>query len=311
MSTTFSLPPDLQVGDAVTKINQRPWHIDAKFDAIWKKTTGHGVKIAILDTGYTAHPDLPEPVFQKSYIRGESVADGNAHGTHCAGTALGRDGVGVAKGASLMVGKVLSNSGSGGNDGIARAIREVADAGADVISLSLGGGGFDPTVRDSYLYALDKGCILPTAAGNAGFNGANTIGHPGKLFESLCIGAYGENGEIARYSSGGRELDVACPGSNIVSTSNRGSGYTTMSGTSMATPFMAGLCALIIQLERQEGHAAMKGIEAWRSFLQKFSRDAGAPGRDDRFGFGIPRAAFIVDSLAADDVTMMSVDEAP
>ena len=253
------------------------------------------------------HPDLPKPILERSYIRNESVADGNSHGTHCAGTAVGRNGIGVAPAADLIVMKVLSNAGSGGNDGIAKAVEDAAKEGADVISMSLGGGGFDANVHAAIVAANEMGAIVNVAAGNSGFNGANSIDYPGKYLETLCVGAFREDGSIANFSSGGRQLDYACPGQDILSCSNRGSGYISMSGTSMATPYGSGLLALIIGEMRREGHAQLRGADAWRKFLEKWTEDAGQDGRDDRFGLGIPRSDAIVQSLAADDVTMLAV----
>ena len=297
-----TIPPDLIVSDLTWAAAPQLWHLpQAIWSAIWSHTQGQGVTVAILDTGMNSHPDLPEPKTAYSFIRGQTWRDGNGHGTHCAGTALGRNGIGVAPAADLIVGKVLSNGGSGGSDGIAAGIAWAVDQGADVISMSLGGGSaYEPT-RRAIVKANDAGAVVVAAAGNAGFNGRNTIGYPGKFLESLCVGATREDGRIASFSSGGRELDVATPGQNIISASARG-GYVSMSGTSMATPFFAGLCALIIEQQRREGHAQLSGVEAWRAFLEQWSEDRGDPGRDVRYGYGVPRAASIVEALAAQDL---------
>lgn len=297
------IPPDTVASDMSFAMAPTLWHLPANtWSGIWGHTQGAGVVCAVLDTGMNDHADLPTPLETRSFIRGESWRDGNGHGTHCAGTVLGRNGIGVAPAADLMVGKVLSNGGSGGSDGIAAGIRWAADEGADVISMSLGGGGaYEPT-RQAIIYAESKGAVVVAAAGNAGFNGRNTIGYPGRFLESLCVGAIQENGRIANFSSGGREVDVATPGQNIISASYRG-GYTSMSGTSMATPFFAGLCCLIIEQQRREGHAQLSGVDAWRKFLAQWCEDAGDPGKDVRFGYGVPRYSEIVASLAMQDLT--------
>lgn len=297
-----TLPPDLKVESGVLS---NLWHLPKDvWEGIWAKTNGGGTnpaKIAILDTGMNEHSILPEPIAARSFIRGQSWRDGNGHGTHCAGTALGREGYGVAPGAQLLVGKVLSNQGSGSSSGIADGIRWAAEQGADVISLSLGGGSpYEPT-RQAIQFAFDRGAVVVAAAGNAGFNGRNTIGYPGRFLESLCIGATRSDGKIANFSSGGRQIDIATPGQAIVSSSHRG-GFVSMSGTSMATPYAAGLCALIISTMRREGHAALSGVEAWREFFGRFVEDRGAPGKDERFGLGVPKYTDIVNYLAALDV---------
>jgi len=250
---------------------------------------------------------LPEPVYSKSFIRGESVRDGNGHGNHCAGTALGRDGIGVAPGASLMAIKVLSNGGQGSSDGIANGIRDAVDNGADIISLSLGSSSpYEPT-RKSMEYAWSKGVITISAAGNSGFNGRqNTIGYPAKYPESLCIGAYRKDGQRASFSSGGRELDMCCPGQDIVSCDNKSaSGFRGMSGTSMATPWAAGLFALIVELMRREGAAALTGVEAVRAFLAQYTQDQGEPGFDPFWGMGIPRTQDIIAALVNDQLSFV------
>lgn len=311
MQDVCNLPPDLVVG-ATSDTARDLWHLPRLlWESIWGKVTGQGIKVAILDTGYTAHPDLPEPVASRSFIRGESVTDGNGHGNHCAGTSIGRNGIGVAPDADLVVAKVLSNRGSGGSDGIAAAVRWAVDSGADVVSMSLGGGGyFEPMIR-ALEYAEQYGVIVNSAAGNSGFNGStNTIGYPAKYEESLCCGAYRSDGRIAGFSSGGRQMDWANPGQDIVSASHRGSGYVSMSGTSMATPFGSGVLALILELARREGHPGFKNLAGVRDFLKQYSDDAGAPGFDPSFGHGIPKANAIIEALAADDVTLLS-DEGP
>lgn len=277
------------------------WHIPRdKFDKIWSQVDTSGVTVCILDTGMNSHPDLPEPVLAKSFISGQSWRDGNGHGTHCCGTSIGRNGIGVAPRAKLMVGKVLSDGGSGSSAGIAEGIVWAADNGADVISMSLGGGdAYEPT-RRGIAYANGKGCVTVAAAGNASWSpGRNTIGYPGKFLESLCIGATRSDGQIASFSSGGRELDIATPGQDIVSAGYRG-GYVSMSGTSMATPYAAGLCALIIAKMRSEGNARLSGVDAWREFLAKWCEDRGDPGKDERFGYGVPKYSELIDALAGE-----------
>jgi hypothetical protein len=297
------LPPDLVSGVQLFAAPENLWHLPkAIFGPIWKRGTGANIRAAILDTGMNSHDLLPEPVEAKSFIQGENWRDGNGHGTHCAGTVLGRDGIGLAPAASLMVGKVLSNRGSGSSEGIAQGIRWAADNGADVISMSLGSDSPYAPMQDALKYAWGKGSIVVSAAGNAGFTGRqNTIGYPAKYPESLCIGAYRQDGERASFSSGGRELDMCCPGQDIISCSTT-NGYRAMSGTSMATPFAAGLLCLIVELMRREGQAAFTGVEAVRSFLAQYTQDKGNPGHDPYWGFGIPKTQDIIAALVNDQI---------
>jgi subtilisin len=146
-------------------------------------------------------------------------------------------------------------------------------------------------------YAWEKGCVVVAAAGNSGFSGSrNTIGYPAKYLDCLCVGASRSDGQRASFSSGGREMDVVCPGQDIISCSTT-NGYRSMSGTSMATPFFAGLCCLIIELMRREGYAAFTGAEAVRTFLAANTIDKGEPGRDPFWGFGVPDSRRIIEAL--------------
>ncbi len=297
------LPPDLVSDVLMFGTPDSLWHLPkATFEPIWKRVSGVGVRAAVLDTGRNQHDLLPEPVEARSFIQGESWTDGNGHGTHCAGTVLGREGIGLAPAASLIVGKVLSNRGSGSSESIAQGIRWAVDVGADVISMSLGSNSPYQPMQDALRYAWEKGVVVVAAAGNSGFNGrTNTIGYPGKYLESLCIGAYRSDGQRASFSSGGREMDMCCPGQDIISCSTT-NGFRAMSGTSMATPFAAGLFCLIIELMRREGYAAFTGVEAVRTFLSQYCQDKGEPGFDPAWGLGVPKTQEIINALLNDQL---------
>ena len=301
---SWGIPPDTRIEDEVyAAAPSNLWHLPKEvWTEVWHNATGKSIKIAILDTGVNSHVDLPSPVASKSFVNGQSPTDGNGHGTHCAGTALGRNGIGVAPEADLIVGKVLSNGGSGSSSGIAAGIRWAVDSGADVISMSLGGGGSYGPTNSAIDYAWSKGCIVNAAAGNAGYNGANTIGYPAKYKSCICNGATRSEGSIASFSSGGAQLDWATPGQAIISSSRTG-GYTTMSGTSMATPFGSGLLALIVELMRREGEAEWTAKESFDAFIKQFVDDRGKPGKDDSFGHGVPRYTEIVHSLSKKEIT--------
>lgn len=295
----YGIPPDTAVSDMVFAMAPRLWHWPEELSAkVATIATGRGVKIAIGDTGYTKHVDGPEPVASKSFISGQSaLRDGNGHGTHCAGTALGRNGIGVAPAADLIVFKCLSDQGSGSSTGIAQGIRWAAEQGADIISLSLGGGGSDTATNQAIDYAFSLGCVVNAAAGNAGYNGSNTIGWPGKYDGCICCGAYQASGAIANFSSGGREVDWCCPGADIISFANTGSGYRSMSGTSMATPFGSGVLALIVEVMRRQGQQHWTAAKSVNEFFKANLKDAGTPGFDPRFGHGIPVADSLLQSL--------------
>lgn len=262
---------------------------------------GSGTVAAINDTGWASHPNLPEPKAGKNFSGGSNTfLDGNGHGNWCIGRVLGRGGVGIAPKADLVVAKVLSDGGSGSTQGINAGRVWAAEQGADIISESLGGPQGSQSDVNSILRAYTEGCqLVVAAAGNSGYNGRNTIGYPGRYLETYCVGSHDRNGNISNFSSGGREIDVATPGSQVISTSHRGSGWATMSGTSMATPFFAGLMLLIIQKRRMAGHADIYGADNWREFFnqQGFHDDEGEPGKDPRWGLGKPKIMKILEWL--------------
>lgn len=263
------------------------WHITDALKQIQADESGDAATVAVLDTGYTKHDALPTPVAQKSFIPGESVTDGNGHGTHCAGTVLGRMGFGVAPSAKLIVGKCLSNGGSGSSQAITDAIYWAVEQGADVISMSLGSSSSYDPMRKACEFAWSRGVIVVAAAGNSGFSGnRNTIGYPGRFLETICVGAYRRDGLRASFSSGGREMDVIAPGQDILSCSLR-NGIASMSGTSMATPFVAGVCGLMVSNMKKRGRAAFGSVDVARQFLAANCTDRGPAGHDPEYGHGV------------------------
>jgi serine protease len=275
------------------------------FPAAWGQA-GYGsssVTVAVIDTGIRrTHQDLTGGrVLQGyDYYNGDSdPADDCGHGTHTAGTigATTNNGVGVAgmSQAKILPLKVLSGtdilgSCSGSASAIAQAIRDAADQGAKVISMSIGGP--DSTVEhDAVTYAYNKGVLIVAAAGNDGSN--NSIDYPGAYPESIAVAALDSTKTRASYSDGGPQLDIAAPGSNVLSTYNSAdNGYTTMSGTSMATPHVAGALALALS-------CAPAGTTATtiRNALYSTAEDLGAAGRDDLYGYGLARADRLVSSV--------------
>lgn len=300
-----TLPPDLVVEPETRLLSSETWHLPrSKYRKIREISQGEGVKVAVLDTGVMTHPTLPTPITTKSFIRGESVVDRNAHGTHCLGTVLSRDeDIGLAPKAEAIVGKVLSNGGSGSSSGIANGVIWATDQGADIISMSLGGGSaYQPTIN-AIKRAISKGVIVVIAAGNSGFNGrTNTIGWPARSGEGVCVGALTSQGVPANFSSGGQQLTIAAPGQNILSCSNTGSGFRMMSGTSMATPFVAGCFALIISQMRKIGKPSWTSIEAIETFIAKNAKDLLNPGHDTRTGHGMFDMTEVMGTLAKDSL---------
>jgi subtilisin family serine protease len=238
--------------------------------AAWEAgLTGKGVTVAVLDTGIDAdHPDLAGRVAtSRSFIEGEEVADRNGHGTHVASTVGGSgaasDGKeqGVAPGASLAVGKVLSDQGSGSESQIIAGMEWAArEVGADIVSMSLGStepsDGTDPMAQAVDTLSEETGALFVIAAGNTG--APSSIGSPGAADAALTIGAVDSADEAAYFTSAGPrhgdnalKPDLSAPGVGILaarSSLSEGTGaYTSMSGTSMATPHVAGVAALLAE----------------------------------------------------------------
>ncbi|AOM13798.1 S8 family peptidase [Bacillus thuringiensis] len=207
------------------------------------------VKIAIVDTGVQGtHPDLSSKIiYGHDYVSDDNISnDGNGHGTHCAGIAAAitnnkKGMAGVAPQASIYAVRVLDNQGSGTLDNVAKGIKEAADSGVKVISLSLGAPNGGTALQQAIQYAWNKGAVIVAAAGN---DGDTTPNYPAYYDNVISVASTDQNDEKSYFSTYGNWVDVAAPGSNIYST-YKGSTYRTLSGTSMATPHVAGIAALL------------------------------------------------------------------
>lgn len=249
----------------------------------WKKQvngsnlTGKGVKVAILDTGVMFnHSDLGDCTVEEyngtgcdRFTAGYDVVnndfiptDNHGHGTHVAGI-IGANGSvkGVAPGVTFMAYKICGGGGSCYSSDIIEGIQRAVNDGADVISLSVGGGGNpDDSNSEAIDNAVENGTLAVVAAGNSGPS-YYTVNSPGTARKALTVGATDKSDNIASYSSRGPvtwnnniigKPDIVAPGSNICSTSINTGGckagyYEAMSGTSMATPHVSGAAAIVIQ----------------------------------------------------------------
>jgi subtilisin family serine protease len=231
--------------------------------------TGSGVTVAVLDTGVDpGHPDLAGQIDRSSvFVPGADLLDRAGHGTHVAstiaGTGAASGGVerGVAPGARLDVGKVLGDDGSGQDSWILAGMQWAAvDAGAKIISMSLGStdpsDGTDPLSEAVDTLSAQTGALFVIAAGNAG--APSTVSSPGAASAALTVGAVDADDQLAYFSSQGPRLsdqaikpELTAPGVDISAARSQytaeGSGsYLTLSGTSMATPHVAGAAALLL-----------------------------------------------------------------
>ncbi|MEV4186058.1 S8 family serine peptidase [Streptosporangium canum] len=251
---------------------------------------GTGVKVAVLDTGVDAgHPDLQgKIVASQSFVPGQEVADGHGHGTHVAstiagsGSASGGKNKGVAPGAQLMIGKVLSNEGNGDSSWIIDAMEWAASSGARVVSMSIGSepsDGGDPLSQAVNELTESTGALFVIAAGNDGVTGR--IGAPGAADAALTVAATDKTDGLAGFSTRGPRLDgalkpdIAAPGVDIVAGRATGTAmgrvvddfYTAADGTSMATPHVSGAAAILVQQ-----HPDWKAVQ-YKAALMSTSKD--------------------------------------
>jgi subtilisin family serine protease len=257
--------------------------------AAWKKTKGRGVKVAVLDTGVDLkHDDLRANIagginFTSSNMN--DYQDRQGHGTHCAGIIAGTDNgvgvVGIAPEARIYGVKVLGDNGSGGLAGIVRAIDWCIAAKMDVISMSLGGSGTPPQAfHDAFKRAYAAGIPVIVASGNE----ATAVSYPAVYPETIAVGAINNRLDKANFSNFGNELDVMAPGVDIYSTIPVNA-YGLMSGTSMATPMVAGAVALYIANKRQKGESYT--VQDIHNAIAKSAVDLGMDGYDANTGHGL------------------------
>lgn len=236
--------PDLSQEWGMFKINAASSGVSA-----WNIATGSSqVKIAILDTGIEeSHQDISgKVVASANFSDSPTVIDQYGHGTHVAGAAAAatNNGIGVAGvgyESSLMNGKVLGDTGSGYYSWVANGIVWAADNGAKVINMSLGGSPSSQALEDAVNYAWSKGVVVVSAAGNSG---SSAPSYPAYYTNSIAVAATDSNDTKASWSNFGSWVDVAAPGVSIYST-YKGNTYAVLSGTSMATPYVSGLAALV------------------------------------------------------------------
>jgi thermitase len=219
----------------------------------WGVTRGSSsIRIAILDTGIDAgHHDInPKVVASRNFTTSRTVSDRNGHGTHVAGIAAAvtnnaRGVAGMGFDSVLMNAKVLGDNGIGTWSWVASGIIWAADNGANVINMSFGGTSHSTAVEDAVNYAWGRNVVLVAAAGN---NNSSALMYPAAYTNVIAVGATDHNDARASFSNFGTWVDMAAPGVDILSTLHRlgrRDRYTWKSGTSMSSPFVAGLAGLV------------------------------------------------------------------
>lgn len=262
----------------------------------WDTTLGTtAAKLAVTDTGINSgHDEFQDGriLAQKKCVNGP-LNDGNGHGTHVAGSAAAdtNNGVGIAgmAQAGLLIAKVLSNSGSGSDASVACGVDWARQQGAHIISMSLGCAATCslPQTKTAIQNAWNggNGALVVVASGNDGCVGNGCVGFPANMPESFAVGCVTSTKARCSFSNGGPELDLVAPGSGIWSTyKGQSNAYASLSGTSMSTPHVSGVAALIKTV-----NGGYTGSNL-RSTLISTAEDLGNAGFDNSFGNGMVRA---------------------
>ena len=285
------------------------WHIkQIGAEQAWDISKGSGAIVAVIDTGIARVSDLQNTVFVQGYDfanNDSNPTDDNGHGTHVAGTIAqstnnSAGAAGIAHEASLMAIKALKRDGSGTYADIADSIRYAADNGAHVINMSLGGPVSTTYLEEAVAYAYNKGVTIVAAAGN---DGQNNVSYPAAYnMYVIAVGATRYDKQKASYSNYGSKLDIVAPGGDTsvdqngdgygdgilqqtFSRSPNNPGYYFYQGTSMATPHVSGVAALLV------AHGNAQNPSEIRSALESTAQDLGSIGWDPMFGNGFLNAS--------------------
>jgi serine protease len=282
-------------------------------DQVSDSLTGNRT-VCIMDTGYSlGHEDLPTAVTGDdgygSNDTGNWYEDGHGHGTHVSGTiaALGNNNTGVigvnpSNNVNLHMVKVFNNSGSWayGSD-LVVAVDQCVAAGANVISMSLGGGASSSAEQAAFDNAFANGVLSIAAAGNDGNSG---LSYPASYDSVVSVAAVDSSGNKASFSQYNSQVEMAAPGVDVLSTLPNNS-YAAWSGTSMATPHVAGVAALVWS------HYSTCTNEQVRVAMAKSAEDRGSAGRDNNYGWGIVKAKAMYDLFAANGCDVGELPQPP
>jgi subtilisin family serine protease len=261
----------------------------------WKTTKGEGVTVAVIDTGLPVHRDLEGQVVASANFTNDPIEDiKQGHSTHVAGIIAAKENnegvVGIAPKAKLVIAKSLGDDGGGSDESIADAIDWCIEQKVDIINMSLGAPAkyahlFTKTEK-AVKKAYENNIVVICASGN---ENASKVGIPARYEEAIAIAAVNSKKQRANFSNKGPTLDFAASGVDIISTFLDNT-YASLSGTSMASPQVAGLAALIISEHKNnpEKNTPLTSPEDVRDHIRKMCIDLGPAGWDKEYGYGLP-----------------------
>jgi len=280
-----------------------PWGVErVKAELVWHSgNTADPIKVGIIDTGISnTHPDLLANV--KGGVNTinprRNWNDDNGHGSHVAGIVAAIDNdigvIGVGPAADLYAIKVLGASGSGYLSDVIEGIQWAIANNMQVVNMSLGTASDIQSFHDAVIAAKNAGIVVVAAAGNSGSStdSSSTVIYPAAYSEVIAVSATDNTDNLASWSSRGPEVDLAAPGVSIYST-YKGTGYATLSGTSMASPHVAGSAALVLNTSVGSYDANANGKwdpDEVQKKLQDRATDLGALGPDNLYGWGLVNA---------------------
>jgi subtilisin family serine protease len=303
----WRLPPwRVRTVISASKMDFLAWGLELNgIPALWAKSKGAGVRVAVLDTGIdVTHPDFKGAIAGVKDFSGSAwgMSDRQGHGTHTAGTIAARNNsrgvVGVAPLCDLLIGKVLGDDGSGSDQSVAAGIEWACAQGADIISMSLGSPDPSPVIQAALARAVAGGKLIVVAAGNEG-PGRNTVGYPAAWSKlALAVGAVDRRGQVASFSSRGPEVDIMAPGVAVPSCWPGGD-YAFLDGTSMATPFVAGTLALGISHARAIGRLGYPSQAEMEAEIAKTAKPLAEDpdGHSEDWGFGLVNPGRLLDDI--------------
>lgn len=278
---------DLNKINIIEKLDDEPivdWGVDAiKAPNVWSKTKGEGVSVMVIDTGLDIHPDIDYKFAMNLIDRDYNFKDNNGHGTHVTGLIASKS-TGVAPNVDLHIAKVLDDDGHGAMGVVMDGITLAINLNIDILCLSLGVKHRLPIgVQQRIIQAYEAGVTIVCAVGNEG----NTeLDFPARMEQVIAVGGIDRNLEVTNFSNHAYEIDIVAPSVDILSTYTNGR-YSRMTGTSMASPLVAGGLALVKSYYRK------KGIELSPSDIKRMITELGVHNR--LYGYGVMDLTKLID----------------